>query len=259
MALIDFHCHLQDSGGYKALNTGQNDLFTERPAVISVTNQPSDWRTLARRITKTDAVSWALGLHPEIHHTKRDLDQFTDCAPLADAIGEVGLDFGRKNEIEQATQRATLEHVLSTPAVQGKIVTLHSRGATTELLRMLMDHRPAGAILHWFLGSARDIDTAMSLDLHFSINAHMATSATGKAVIALLPPNRVLLETDAPFGAKGGGARPGQFDKTVRHLAKVWLRTPDSTRELIETNQRAFVDRLVHVPPAVRAATRLSD
>jgi TatD DNase family protein len=124
---------------------------------------------------------------------------------------------------------------------------------------MLAEHRPTGAILHWFLGSAGDIDTAISLDLHFSINDHMATSATGKEVIELLPPNRVLLETDAPFGAKGGGAKPGQFDKTLRHLAKVWLRSIDSTRELIESNQRAFASRLTHVPPAVRAAIRVSE
>lgn len=254
MALIDFHCHLQDAGGYKAINDGQHELFASPPVLVSVTNQPSDWRTLSRRNTQTGAVSWALGLHPEIRHTKRDLDQFTDCAPLAEAIGEVGLDYGRSNKIDRVTQRAIFEHVLRTPAVQGRILTLHSRGATAEILRMLADYRPAGAILHWFLGSPRDIDTAIDLDLHFSINDHMASSVHGKEVIALLPPNRVLLETDAPWGAKGGGAKPGQFDKTVRHLAKVWLRSTVSTRDLIESNQRAYANRLTLVPPMIAKA-----
>lgn len=254
MALIDFHCHLQDAGGYRALADGQHKLFSAPPVVVSVTNQPSDWRALSRRNAQTGGVAWALGLHPEIRHTKRDLDQFTDCAPLAEAIGEVGLDYGRSNEIEHVAQRAVLEHVLGHPAVQGRILTLHSRGATTELLRMLADYRPSAAILHWFLGSPDDIDTAIDLDLFFSINDHMASSTRGKEVIALLPPNRVLLETDAPWGARGGGAKPGQFDKTVRHLAKVWLRTSDSTQGLIESNQRAYTSRLSIVPPMIAKA-----
>lgn len=109
-------------------------------------------------------MAWALGLHPQEQHTRRSLDQFSECASIADAIGEVGLDYSRTNRIDQATQLKTLKHVLETPATHERIVSLHSRGATAELVQILAGQCPSGVVLHWFLGSLTDIDNAVSLN-----------------------------------------------------------------------------------------------
>jgi Tat protein secretion system quality control protein TatD with DNase activity len=55
-----------------------------------------------------------------------------------------------------------------------------------------------GAILHWFLGTDHDIDRAIDGDAFFSVNEAMLNSERGRRVIDGLPPNRVVLETDAP-------------------------------------------------------------
>lgn len=255
VGLIDFHCHLHDSGGYKALAADQGDLLRQAPTVLSVTNTPADWRTLSRSRDHSQ-VAWALGLHPQERHTRRSLEQFSETAARADAIGEVGLDYSRANLVDHATQLATLRHVLGTPASHERIVSFHSRGATTELLGLLANQCPAGAILHWFLGSASDIDRAVGLNVYFSMNENMISSQQGQRVIRELPPNRVLLESDAPYGGiRGTKNKPGDLRNVVRYLAKVWHRSLESTEDLIESNQRAFLGRIAVVPQVLQDAT----
>ena len=90
MALIDFHCHITEAGGYAALSRTLT-LFQGSPHVIAVTNRPSDWAAMSR--TRERGVTWAIGLHPELRHQEAAVDELIRLAPRAEAIGEVGLDY----------------------------------------------------------------------------------------------------------------------------------------------------------------------
>ena len=55
-------------------------------------------------------------------------------------------------------------------------------------------------------------EDALAGGLWFSINPAMAASTRSRALLARLPPDRVLLETDGPFARHGGrAARPGDL------------------------------------------------
>lgn len=60
----------------------------------------------------------------------------------------------------------------------------------------------------------------------------MAASTRSRALLARLPPDRVLLETDGPFARHGRAARPGDLIALVRRLADLW--TLSIERELAQ-------------------------
>ena len=64
-------------------------------------------------------------------------------------------------------------------------------------------------VLHWFSGSKAEADAAIRLGCYFSVNHQMVTSGKGARMVAYLPLDRILTETDGPFGqVKGRPARP---------------------------------------------------
>ena len=56
-------------------------------------------------------------------------------------------------------------------------------------------------ILHWFTGSLHQMKIALELGCFFSINPKMLKTKSGIDLIQNIPPQRILLETDAPFSA----------------------------------------------------------
>lgn len=185
--------------------------------------------------------------------------QFVDALPSAELVGEVGLDYSRNAQTPEATQRRTFETVLTSPETIRRIVSIHSRGATRDVVATLRDRKPPGAILHWFLGAAAEIDHAIDLDVYFSVNEAMMSNPRGKSVVAGLPPNRVLLETDAPYGGPPGRqSRPGNLDRVLVGLARIWHRPIEDSQALVESNQRHLLARVDVVPAALKVAAARS-
>src|SRR5690606_25132022 len=52
---------------------------------------------------------------------------------------------------------------------------------------------------HWFTGSMAEARRAAALGCYYSVNAEMTHSDPGRALVAELPTDRLLTETDAAF------------------------------------------------------------
>jgi Tat protein secretion system quality control protein TatD with DNase activity len=89
--------------------------------------------------------------------------------------------------------------VLDHPAARERIVSLHGYHAYDEVVEILTDHPTPGAIYHWFMGNPDTLRRTIALDIFYSINQNMLSLQAGRGVIAALPRNRVLIETDAPY------------------------------------------------------------
>lgn len=252
MTLVDFHCHLADVGGYRALRD-RSTLFEEQPIVLAVTNRPADWKAMTG--TTSDSVAWALGLHPASRFDSRHVAELLALLPSAEAIGEIGLDYSTHARTSRPVQRKAFEDILSHDSARRRLVTIHSRGAATDVVKALSAFHTPGAILHWFLGNDTDIEAAIDLDVYFSVNESMVTGGAGRRVVESLPPNRVLLETDAPFGGRRGREiGPADFDRTLTGLARAWGRSEDDVVALVEKNQTALLSRIDR-PRAMRHLT----
>ena len=116
------------------------------------------------------------------------------------------------------TQQTTLRAVLGVLQHAPRIASLHSYRATNVVLDELSARPVKGAVLHWWLGDAHETQRALELGCFFSVNASSVRRAD---LLDLIPPDRILTETDHPLGDRRGGraARPGSVAAVEKALA----------------------------------------
>jgi TatD DNase family protein len=138
------------------------------------------------------------------------------------------------------TQRATFRAALGVLGALPRIVSLHSYMATDALIEELADRPIKGAILHWWLGDALLTARAVELGCFFSINA---SSVRRRDLLRIIPPDRILTETDHPFGDRGSAAprQPGAMRSVEQELAKHLHSTPDDVRRQVWMNLHELV------------------
>jgi len=239
MNYIDTHCHLdQYSKPLEVLKRADAASIT----TIAVTETPSGFQRLALRLGARRAVHVALGLHPLRAATASpmDLALYTEMLDQTDYIGEIGLDGSQAGRNSFRQQVKVFEHLLQQPRTKRKVMTVHSRGAERETIERLAD---AGvtAILHWYSGPLKHIDTALAAGLWFSVNPAMLKSRNGQRILAALPPQRVVTETDGPYSKiSGRPSEPADIAFVVTGLARTWGTEPEECQRRISDNMAAI-------------------
>jgi TatD DNase family protein len=122
-----------------------------------------------------------------------------------------------------------------------KILTVHSRRSAADVISILGDRFPGKVILHWFSGSSRELQRAIDFGFYFSVGPAMVKSKSGLALLAAMPRDRVLTETDGPFvNTAGRPARPADVVTVVHEISQFWRRSPDEAKSLIFQNFQAI-------------------
>jgi TatD DNase family protein len=242
-ALVDAHCHLDlyENPGQVIAEAESSRTFT-----IAVTNAPSVYSHTATLTAKCRYVRAALGLHPELVHSHgREVEQIPELLKTTRYVGEIGLDYQTSDPGQRQAQREVLTSILKWCADHGdKILTLHSRRAATDVISCIGEAFPGKAILHWFSGTARELDSAAKNGLYFSVNPSMVRSAKGRALVLRMPAERVLTETDGPFVKVGGRvARPKDVLEVVQQLGIIWNLPTDNASERVLQNFRSLLQR----------------
>jgi len=221
--MIDFHAHLDlypDPAGAVEL-CRQNGTY-----VLSVTTTPSAWLGTKRLAKNVPRIRTALGLHPQVaHQRKRELSLFDTLLPDSAYVGEIGLEGGKDWKPYFADQVAVFDHILkSCERAGGRVMSIHSRQAATDVLNMLEARPRSGtAILHWFTGSQKELSRAIELGCWFSVGPAMLKSANGRTLAASMPRDRVLTETDGPFGTlQRRPLFPSDAALAIPMLAELW-------------------------------------
>ena len=81
-------------------------------------------------------------------------------------------------------------------------VIIHSRDAAEDTMKLLRQYRPKG-VLHCFSGSVETAREALELGLYLGFTGVVTfpSAKRAKAVAAMIPADRLLLETDCPYMA----------------------------------------------------------
>ena len=189
---------------------------------------------------KAQWVCVALGLHPQLAQERiTELSLFDEILPDAEFVGEIGLDGTsgyRKGWLQQVD---VFEHVLNrTQNAGGRIMSVHSRGASREVLDVLERYPKAGTqILHWFSGNSRDLERAIRHGCWFSVGSVMLRTEKGRALVARMPQDRVLTETDGPFAQeKGRPLMPWDVTEAIVQLSAIWRISNKEVEELLLRN-----------------------
>jgi TatD DNase family protein len=235
--MIDFHCHLDL---YPRPLEIVNRCHAEGLYVLSVTTVPSAFEGTLALVPAGSRIRTAIGLHPELAASRRrELPLFEKLISQTRYVGEVGLDGSAPHRETLDVQKCVLRDVLSISArAGGRIISLHSRGAAGLILDTLSEHPDAGQfVLHWYMGSKRQVQRAAELGCWFSVNPAMLYSETGRIAIASMPHDRILPESDGPFGkVEGQPVKPWEAWRVTEELATRWgVQTEEAKRQVYAT------------------------
>jgi len=201
--LVDAHCHLGDRAfdpDREAVLDRARDAGVSHVVVIGATLAESDRAVTLARIRP--GLSATAGVHP---HEARSWSaeaaaRLRDLLALPEvvALGETGLDY-HYDHSPRDDQRRAFEAQLRLAAEAGKPVVVHAREADDDMAAMLGDADGA-VVLHSFSSGTKVFAAGMGIAAYFSFSGMITfKNWTMNDRLAACPPDRLLVETDAPY------------------------------------------------------------
>ncbi|MEY2564908.1 MAG: TatD DNase family protein [Verrucomicrobiota bacterium] len=219
--VIDTHCHIDQFPDPLAIARA-----AEKRAIttVAVTNLPSHYTLSLPHLSAFRHVHSALGLHPlaAASHV-RELPEFLRLAASARFVGEVGLDFSAAGRPTRDIQLASFRRVAECLSGDAHFVTVHSRGAETQVLEILRESALGPVVFHRFTGSEDAMNRLLSAGHYVSVNTAMTASRKWHEIFPGIPKERVLTKSDGPHAKCGPRrAEPADIPRVVAWLAERW-------------------------------------
>lgn len=242
--MIDFHCHLDLYPDPKAI-VNRPELASMY--VLAVTTTPAAWEGNQELVRHQKRVRVAFGLHPElVGQRAQEIDHFIELLPHARYVGEVGLDGSPQLRWSFHKQDEVFRRILQACRAEGgRVLSIHSRRATEEVLNAISEEKSAGTpILHWFSGTAKQLERAIGMGCWFSVGPRMLASDAGRRLAAAMPPDRVLTETDGPFASQQGiSLVPWDVRYAEEALQQIWQTRQIAVKERLLGNLRSLLGK----------------
>lgn len=229
--LIDTHCHL-DFPEYDADRAEVIERSIEQGVsrIINVGSSLKGSLDSVALAEKYDCVFAAVGLHP---HEAQSFNTEAEGAirQLAKrkkvvAIGEIGLDFYR-NFSKPEDQRLMFERLLGLAKEVSLPVVIHSREAEAEVLKYLLAAMPVEALVHCFSGDESFMRSCLDMGFYisFTCNITYKKAQNLRDLVKVMPMDRLLLETDAPYlspeGLRGRRNEPAHVKLLAAEVARI--------------------------------------
>lgn len=194
--LYDTHFHLDL---FKSTDDIIQEIEDNQIYTIAVTNLPALFKKLNDKLS-SKYIRPALGFHPELLlQYKHHIPQMWDSLDETRYIGEVGLDFKTGRKFKELQISFFEELIERCNQLGEKILTIHSRQSTNDVVSIIGASFNGKVIMHWYSGNKAILKKAIENGYFFSINYAMLKSNYGKELIKVIPLERLLLESDAPF------------------------------------------------------------
>jgi TatD DNase family protein len=242
--MIDTHCHLglYESPLEVAATAGASGVL-----VIAVTNLPSEFVKAYPHVRALKHVRLALGLHPlAANEHSKEKAAFLKCLTSTSYIGEIGLDFSPEGFSTRTIQEESFVFALSALGTSPRFITVHSRRAEMVVLDYLRASQRTPVVFHWYTGSLKTLDLALDSGHYFSVNPAMVRSPKGKTIVARIPRDRILTETDGPFVKNGNRAVvPADVSIVESELANAWDTDVSAVSAQIRSNFRVITEPIL--------------
>ena len=202
MPWTDSHCHVDDEripGGLDAALAAAREADVTTMVVVG-TDEERSARAIA--IAAEHDELWAsVGLHP--HDAVNGVESVVGLldAPKVVAVGECGLDY-HYDHSPRDVQRAAFARQVELAHDRGLALVIHTREAWDDTFDVLRSVGvPERTVFHCFTGGEPEARRALGLGafLSFSGIVTFKNADDVRAAVALCPPDRLLVETDAPY------------------------------------------------------------
>jgi TatD DNase family protein len=203
--LFDTHLHLDDeafahdreavlhrarAAGVRGFLTIGTSLASSRRAIALADRHPDVYAAVAIHPHEAPAA------------TPEALAELAGLAghPRVVAIGETGLDYYRDFAPKDLQAEAFRAHLALARRLRLPVI-IHNRDAHWDVLRILAEEPPPGVIMHCFSGSVEIARRCLDCGYYIGMDGPLTYRNARRAleVVAFVPPDRLLLETDAPY------------------------------------------------------------
>lgn len=195
---VDSHCHLDPLDAADVL------VDAAAAGVHSVVSVGTDAASSAAMVALADAhesVVATVGVHP--HDATEGVEGILGLLgrPGVVAVGECGLDY-HYDHSPRAVQREVFAAQVALAHEHGLALVVHTRDAWADTFDLLdAEGVPERTVLHCFTGGPEEARAALDRGATLSFSGIVTFPSAGdvRAAAALCPPDRILVETDAPF------------------------------------------------------------
>jgi TatD DNase family protein len=246
ISLVDSHCHLADdvfASDLPEVVHRCHDAGVAKALCILAAGDAHEAAQADRLESLWSDVRFGVGVHP---HSAREFEGRADEAVAlvggtvaarsrVCAIGEIGLDY-HYDFSPRAVQQELFAAQIRAAARLDLPIVIHTREADDDTLAIL-DREGQGrarGVLHCFTGTLEFARAGLDRGLFISFAGILTFPKAGslRDVAAMVPANRLLVETDSPFLApvpyRGKRNEPAWVGQTLGVLAEVRGTTPEA-------------------------------
>jgi len=239
--LVDSHCHL-DFPDF----AGEMELVVRRAGqagigmMLTICTRISEFERIRQVADQFDHVYCSVGIHPH----EAGAEPAADCAyivsltghPKVIGIGETGLDYFYEHSPRTAQQTSFRAHIQAARQT-GLPLIVHARDADADMIAILEEEAAIGAfpgVIHCFTAGPELARAALDLGLYISLSGIVTFKSARdlRETARMIPPDRLLVETDAPFLApmphRGKRNEPAFVADTARYLAEYFGETREA-------------------------------
>ncbi len=246
--VIDSHCHLADEVFAATLDAVVDRAREAGVAgalcILDATNDAEAARS-ARVASLWPEVRFAVGVHPHqagffverLDEVESHVRAAVAARPDTCAIGEIGLDY-HYGLAPREVQREVFRHQIRVASELDHPIVIHTREADDDTFAILTEERIPGVtgVFHCFTGDATTARRVVDLGFHVSFSGIVTFRSADsiREAAAVVPDDRLLVETDAPYLApvphRGKQNEPAWVTEVADVVAEVRGVTPAELR-----------------------------
>lgn len=233
LAFFDTHAHYYDDRFYGEENpAGAEVLLSELfegglLGVINVSASFPSAKKVIEQAKKFDKMYAAVGIHPEELESEglsfdeqfeglRSLLREKDLHKIV-ALGEIGLDYYWRQDNKDA-QKLAFERQLELACELSLPVIIHDREAHGDCFETVLKYPEIKGVFHSYSGSAEMARELVKRGWYISFSGVVSfkNAAKIKEVASVVPDDKILIETDAPYLA------PHPFRGKLNHSGRLF-------------------------------------
>lgn len=232
--LVDSHCHLD----FPDLQSRFPEVLAAAEAagvgrMVTISTHVARYETYRALAEAHESVFFTVGTHP--HNAEEEPDvpasrlMELSAHPRCIGIGEAGLDYHYDKSPRDVQQRVFRTHIAAARET-GLPLVIHARNADEDMIGILSDEMGRGrfnAVLHCFSSGEKLARVGVELGFYVSLSGILTfkNSEDIRRIAAVVPRERLLVETDAPYLApvpfRGKTNEPAYVAHTAHVLAGI--------------------------------------
>lgn len=254
MKLIDSHFHtLMFSSGGNSIEAA----FSSIAGGIDIGTEYNDLKERSEAIAEYPHIlkSAAMGPWETQDADRKELDRRFEILTeyidkyKAELLGEFGLDNYCGYGPKELQEYLMLRHMEFAREKSMRII-IHNREADNQIIRIIRQYPDVRGIIHCFSGNREVLKTALDLGYYISYAGNITFKSNNelRETLKLVPADRLLLETDAPYltpvPKRGTKNTPANMVYTYRCVAEYLGKSPEQLAEEIYGNFTCFCQHL---------------